>query len=48
MRVAILLVISVGLLGLSVGAQKASEAGGGNTPKYTADGKMVFPANYRE
>lgn len=49
MRVAILLTISAGLLGLSVGAQKASEASGNaNAPKYTADGKMIFPANYRE
>ncbi|MDP9148072.1 MAG: cytochrome P460 family protein [Acidobacteriota bacterium] len=48
MRVAVLLVITMGLLGLSVGGQKASEVGGVNTPKYTAGGKMIFPANYRE
>jgi Cytochrome P460 len=49
MKVAILLMISGALLGLSAGAQKAANGGSnGNAPKYTADGRMIFPANYRE
>jgi hypothetical protein len=49
MRVAILLVVSAALLGLGAGAQKASRGGpDGNSPKYTAEGRMIFPANYRE
>ncbi len=48
-RIGILLGIVLVLLVLGSRAPKASEAAqAANTPRYTEDGKMLFPENYRE
>jgi hypothetical protein len=49
MKIAILLLMSVAVLGCGAGSQKAGDATPRtNAPKYTADGRMIFPENYRQ
>src|SRR5260370_1111922 len=52
-RIAALLGISLGLLALSARPPQANQQqpksdGATNAPQYTADGRLKFPANYRE
>jgi hypothetical protein len=49
-RIGILLGISLTLLGWNARAPQANEGKGAvtNAPKYTADGRLMFPENYRE
>ena len=39
---------AVGGIGLAVGLAMAAQGGAPSGPAYTADGKMVFPADYRD
>jgi Cytochrome P460 len=50
MRIGALLCISVTLLAWGAGAPQKNETKGtlSSTPTYTADGRLVFPENYRE
>ncbi len=50
MRIGVLLGISLGLLAWGARPPQANPTKGAepNTPKYTADGRLMFPENYRE
>jgi hypothetical protein len=49
-KIVALLSISLALLvlGTAIAPANQGKAGSGNLPEYTSDGKLVFPANYRE